>query len=215
MDISWFGQAAFRIKGKAASIVTDPFEAKIGLKLPKVEADILTVSHDHFDHNNISAVGGEPFVITGPGEYEIKGVSVVGVGSFHDDRKGEERGKNNLFNIQIDGVNVAHLGDLGQNSLSTAQVEELGAIDILLIPVGGYFTIDAATAAKIVAQLEPKIVIPMHYQVPGLAISELEGVEKFLKEMAKETAETVQKLTITKDKLPEELQVILLERVGN
>jgi L-ascorbate metabolism protein UlaG (beta-lactamase superfamily) len=214
MDISWFGQAAFRLKGKAATVVTDPFDPKIGFKLPKVEADILTISHSHFDHNNIAAVGGEPFVIEGPGEYEIKGVSVVGVGSFHDDKKGEERGKNTLYNIQIDGVNVAHLGDLGQNSLTTAQVEELGSIDILFIPVGGHFTIDAAAAAKIVAQLEPKIVIPMHFQTPGLAISELEGVEKFLKEMAKDAPEVVQKFSISKDKLPEELQVILLERVG-
>jgi len=214
MDISWLGHASFKLKGKAATVVTDPYEQQIGFKFPKTEADIVTVSHTHFDHNATGAVGGEPFIIDGVGEYEIKGVSIIGVDSFHDEKKGAERGKNILFNIQIDEVNVAHLGDLGQEALTTEQIEELGNVDVLLIPVGGFYTIDAPTAAKIVAQIEPKIVIPMHYATEGLTIKSLEGVDKFLKEMAKETGEKLAKLAITKEKLPEELQLVLLERAG-
>ncbi|OGY30112.1 MAG: hypothetical protein A3F35_03325 [Candidatus Woykebacteria bacterium RIFCSPHIGHO2_12_FULL_45_10] len=214
MDISWLGHASFKLKGKAATVVTDPFDERVGFKFPKTEADIVTVSHGHFDHNAASAVGGEPFVIDGPGEYEIKAVSVIGVESFHDEKKGAERGKNTLFNIQMEGVNIAHLGDLGQEALTTEQIEELGNVDILLIPVGGYYTIDGAAAAKIVAQLEPKIVIPMHFAASGVAIKEIEGVEKFLKEMAKEAPEKLPKMVISKEKLPEELQLVLLERVS-
>jgi len=214
MDISWLGHASFKIKGKVASLVTDPFDPKIGYKFPKVEADIVTVTHSHFDHNAVGEVGGEPFVVSGAGEYEIKGVSIVGVDSFHDDRRGEERGRNTIYNIQMDGVNIAHLGDLGQSSLTTAQIEELGNIDIALVPVGGFFTIDASDAAKIVAQLEPKIVVPMHYADGVVQIKELEGVDKFLKEMAKDSVEKLPKLSVSAEKLPEELQVILLEKVG-
>ncbi|MDP2671237.1 MAG: MBL fold metallo-hydrolase [bacterium] len=215
MDITFLGHAAFRLKGKSASLVTDPFDPKVGLKFPKVEADIVTVSHEHFDHNASGLVGGAPYIINGAGEYEIKGVSVVGVDSFHDDKEGAERGRNTLYNIQMDGVNVAHLGDLGQASLSNTQVEELGNVDILLIPVGGFFTIDASSAAKIAAQLEPKIVIPMHYQEIGSQIKELEGPEKFFKEMAKENVEKLDKLSISKEKFPEELKVIQLVRPGS
>jgi L-ascorbate metabolism protein UlaG (beta-lactamase superfamily) len=211
MDITWLGQACFKVKGKQASIVLDPYTDQIGFRLPKVEADIVTVSHDHYDHNAASEVGGDPFVITGPGEYEIKGVNVAGVSSFHDNNKGAERGKNILFSVHIDNVKVAHLGDLGQNELTLAQVEALGNVDILMIPVGAVYTIDAATAAKIVSSLEPLIIIPMHYQDKESKV-DLEPVEKFLKEMGREEVETVKKLTISKDRLPTEPQIVLLEK---
>lgn len=212
MDIFYLGQASFRIKGKQASLVIDPFDNQIGIKFPKVEADIVAVTHDHFDHNAISAVGGEPYVVSGPGEYEVKGVEIVGVSSFHDDKKGEERGRNTIYNFKIDRINVAHLGDLGQESLSNDQLEEIGNVDILLIPVGGFYTIDASAASKIASQLEPKIIIPMHYADSDSNIKELEGVEKFLKEMGKENIEPAPKLTITPDKLPEEAQVVVLAK---
>lgn len=212
MDISWLGHASFKIKGKTASLVTDPYGEKTGLKFPKVEADIITVSHDHYDHNAVELIEGKPFVINGPGEYEVKGTNVVGIPSYHDTKKGEERGKNILYNARVDGVGVVHLGDLGQDELTPGQIEALGNVDILMIPVGSIYTIDAATAAKIVAQLEPSIIIPMHYLDKDSKMTQLEPVDKFLKEMGKEEIQPVKKITISKDRLPEEPQVILLEK---
>lgn len=214
MDITYLGHASFKIKGKTASVVTDPYSPEVGMKFPKAEADIVSVSHSHFDHNSPISVSGEPFVVQGPGEYEVKGVEIVGVDSFHDEKKGEERGKNTIYNFKIDKINVAHLGDLGQNTLSLEQIEELGNVDILLIPVGGHYTIDAANAVKIVAQLEPKIVIPMHYRDTDNKIDVLAPVENFLKEMGKEEVEPVNKFSITQDKLPEETQVVVMTKAG-
>lgn len=211
MDISWLGQACFKLKGKQATIVLDPYSDQIGFKLPKVEADIVAVTHDHYDHNASSEVSGDPFVITGPGEYEIKSINVVGIPSFHDNKKGQERGKNILYSVQIDGVRVAHLGDLGQDELTSAQIDSLGNVGVLMIPVGSVYTIDAATAAKIAASLEPDIILPMHYQDKDAKV-DLEPVEKFLKEMGKEDVEIVKKLTVSRDRLPSELQVVLLEK---
>lgn len=212
MDINWYGQSCFRIKGKNASIVIDPFDPETtGLKLPKdMEAQVLLSTHSHRNHNNISAVSGNPLIISGPGEYEISGVSVVGVGSYHDDSEGTERGKNTIYRILIDGINVVHLGDLG-HVLSEEQLAQIDATDILLIPVGGKYTIDSEAAAKVVAQMESRIVIPMHYQIPGLK-SELESADPFLKEMGAENVVPVLKLSITKDKLPEETQVVVLAK---
>lgn len=212
MEITFLGHASFKIKGKNATVVTDPFDDSIGIKFPKTVADIVTITHDHFDHNASGKIEDTPFIIKGPGEYEVKGVEVTGVASFHDNKKGEERGKNTIYNIKIDKINIAHLGDLGQESLTSEQIEEIGNVDILLIPVGGFFTIDGGEAAKIASQLEPKIVIPMHFKNTDTKIAELEGPEKFLKEMGKENVESLPKLSITVDKLPEEAQVVLLTK---
>lgn len=212
MDITWLGHSAFKIKGKTATVATDPYDPdSLGLKMPRVEADIVTISHDHGDHNNLAAVTGHSFVAIGPGEYEIKGVAFVGTASWHDSKGGSERGKNTIFTFNIDGVSLCHLGDLGQESLTDVQVDEIGQVDVLLIPVGNVYTIDAATAAKVVAQLEPRIVVPMHYKDPDLKL-ELEPVENFIKEMGKENIEPQPKLTVTSDKLPEELEIVILSR---
>src|SRR3990167_10878538 len=211
MDITYLGHASFRLKGKTASVITDPYDSSIGLKFPKSEADIVTISHGHPDHNAAAAVGGEAFVVEGPGEYEIKEIKIVGVPSFHDEKQGKERGKNNIFNIKIDGLWVCHLGDFGQAELSREQVDGIGRVDILLVPTGGVYTIDASTAAKIVAEVQPKIVIPMHF-LDNESNLKLEPVEKFLKEMGAEKAEPADKLSIGKEKLPEELQLVLLQR---
>lgn len=214
MDITHLGHSSFKLRGKTASVITDPFASSIGLSFPKhTAADIVTVSHDHDDHNAASVVDGNPFVITGPGEYEIKGVGLVGMGVYHDDQKGEKRGKNTIFRIELDGLTVVHLGDLG-HELSAAQVDALDGVDILLVPVGGVYTIDAGLAAKIVGEIEPTIVIPMHYNRPGLdqkMFGDVAGVDAFLKEMGKTDVASQPKLVITKDKLPEEMQVIVLE----
>lgn len=211
MDITWLGQSCFKIKGRGASIVTDPYDEQIGFKLPRVEADIVTISHEHSDHNAVSKVGGDPFVVNGPGEYEIKGVNIVGISSFHDNEKGNRRGKNILFNLKVDNVNIAHMGDLGQDSLTSEQIEALAHVDILMVPCGGIYTIDAGVAAKIVSSVEPSIIIPMHYFDKEASV-ELEPVDKFLKEMGKEDVKAIAKLTITKERLPAEPQAILLEK---
>lgn len=212
MDIYWYGQACFKLKGKSAAAVIDPFSPDaIGLKFPKdLEANVVLQSHDHADHNYVDHVGGNPIVFNGPGEYEIKGIAVTGIASFHDNSEGLERGKNTIFNVTIEGLNIVHLGDLGQTKLTEEQVSTIGQTDILLIPVGGQFTIDSKQAAGIVAQLEPKMVIPMHYFVEGLKF-QLDPVDNFLKEMGAEAVVPVAKLTITKEKLPEEMEIVILK----
>ncbi len=192
-------------------MVIDPYDPQLGLKLPKTEADIVAVTHDHYDHNAASEIGGAPFIISGPGEYEVKGINVVGVATFHDNKRGALRGKNTIYNLKVDGVNIAHLGDLGQDELTNEQIEALGNVDVLMVPVGGVYTIDGAVAAKIVASLEPRVIIPMHYFDKDAKVN-LEGVEKFLKEMGKENIEPLPKLVLTKDKLPEEAQTVLLSK---
>lgn len=214
MDIVYLGHSSFKLRGKQASVVTDPFGPMVGLPYPKhTTADIVTVSHDHEDHNAAGIVEGNPFVVRGPGEYEVKGVGIVGVGVYHDDTGGSERGKNTIYRIELDGISVVHLGDLG-HELSSAQVDSLDGVDILLIPVGGFYTIDAASAAKVVGEIEPRIVIPMHYLTAGLdqkAFGSLAVVEAFLKEMGKADVVPQPKLTISKDKMPEEMQVVVLQ----
>ncbi len=210
MEISWFGQACFKLKGKNASVLIDPYDPDFtGLKLPKdLSSDVVLVSHNHKDHNFTS----HPMVFDKPGEYEVGGVVITGVSAYHDNSEGSERGSNIIFHLFFDGLDIVHLGDLGQSKLSEEQVAQIGQTDILFIPVGGIYTIDAEVASDIVSQLEPKIIIPMHYRIEGLK-SELDGVDKFLKEMGAEGAVTQPKLSISKDKLPEEPQVILLNKI--
>lgn len=213
MDIYWFGQACFKLKGKNATIITDPFDPEfVGLKFPKDEtADVVLISHSHQDHNFSKGIAGDPKIFSGPGEYEVQGVTVTGVASFHDKTQGKERGNNTIFHTLIDGLNVVHLGDFGQSSLTEEQIETIDTTDVLLIPVGGIFTIDGKEAAGIVAVLEPKIIVPMHFWLDGLKF-ELEGVDKFLKEMGAENVLAQPKLSITKEKLPEEPMVVVLSK---
>lgn len=212
MEIVYLGHSSFRLKGKQASVVTDPYAAAVG-KFPRdIEADIVTVSHGHPDHNEVKAVKGTPFVIDGPGEYEVKDVSVVGVHSWHDSNEGADRGANTMYVIEMDGLRIAHLGDLG-HKLSEAQLAEIGPIDIVMVPIGGTYTIDPKMANEVVRQVDPWIVIPMHYQQDGINLqASIAGVEAFMKESGKEAPQPLPKLLITADKLPTELQIVLLER---
>lgn len=212
MDIYWYGQSCFKIKGKTATVVIDPFDSDYtGLKLPKdLEAQLVLSTHNHNDHNNVRAILGNPLIVTGPGEYEKVGVNVIGLASFHDNCQGAERGLNTIYHILMDGINLVHLGDLG-HELSDELVNGLGTTDILMIPVGGVPTIDAEKAAKVIAQLEPRMVIPMHYAIEGLKFP-LENADKFLKEMGAENITAVAKVVITKDKLPEETAVVVLNK---
>ncbi|MBN1326256.1 MBL fold metallo-hydrolase [Candidatus Falkowbacteria bacterium] len=209
MTIFWLGQSAFKIQDKEVTVAIDPY-GEIGLKMPKFNAEVLLISHDHDDHNNKDAIKGDPFLIDGPGEYEVKNVFVYGIPAYHDDKEGAERGKVTMYLIEIDGVKIAHLSDFGQKSLTNEQLELLEGIDILLIPVGGHFTIDGEEAAKIVSQLQPRIVIPMHYKIPHLNIK-LDPADDFLKEFGVTNPEKMDKLKISKKDLPqEETKVILL-----
>ncbi len=195
------------------TLVTDPYTSDIGLKFPKhTTANIVTISHEHDDHNFISAIDGTPKIVRGPGEYDIAGVGIVGIGTYHDDQKGATRGRNTIFRIEMDGLNIVHLGDLG-HALSAPEIESLDGVDILLIPVGGFYTIGPDIAATIVHEVEPSIVIPMHYGRPDLdqkAFGSVLPLSTFLKEMGKEDLVPQPKLSVVKDKLPEELQVVVL-----
>ena len=217
MDIYWYGQACFKLKGKNAAVLIDPYDPEmVGLKLPKdLSSDVCLTSHDHKDHNNIGVTtnpaGGKPMVFKQVGEYEVSGVVISAISSFHDNSQGSQRGANIIFHLMFDNLDIVHLGDLGQSKLTEEQVAQIGQTDILLIPVGGVYTIDAKAASEIVSQLEPKIIIPMHYKIEGLKF-ELESVDNFLKEMGAEGVVAQPKLSVTREKLPEEPQVIVLSK---
>jgi L-ascorbate metabolism protein UlaG (beta-lactamase superfamily) len=216
MKITWHGQSLFQItttpeKNSQVNIIIDPFDKSIGLRKPKLEADILLVTHQHQDHNNIEIVNGNPFLIKGPGEYEIKNVFIQGISSFHDDSEGKELGKNTIYIIESEDINICHLGDLGQKELTEKQLERVGDVDILMIPIGGKYTISAKEAFKIVSQIEPKIIIPMHYAIPKLKIK-LDPLNKFLSLFGIKSLPTINKLSIKKkDISPDEAKIIILE----
>jgi len=202
MVITWLGQACFKIQSGDLVVVVDPFSKDIGLTPPRFRADVVLVTHSHYDHANAESLTGEPFVVTGAGEYETKGISVRGIETFHDAVQGRERGMNTVYRIEVENTSILHMGDFGEPEMRAGTLDEAGDIDILMIPVGGKYTIDASEAAKIVKQIEPKIVIPMHYKIPGLKVA-LEGVEAFLKEMGASKAEPQEKLTIKKKDIAE------------
>jgi len=208
MDINWLGYSCFRIRGNQAIVITDPFPPGLGYTLGKQTADIVTISHQHPRHSYHQGISGEPRLVKGPGEYEISGVLILGIAAYHDAVKGQSRGKNIVYLMEIDGVAVCHLGDIG-HVLSNEQAEEMGNVDVLMLPVGGVSTINAAMGAEIIRKLEPKVVIPMHYQTPKTD-RELEPVENFLKEMGLGQVESRPKFTVSKSNLPISTQVILL-----
>lgn len=204
------------MRGKTATLITDPFDPSVGFPFPTVSADIVTVSHAHPDHANVTKVQGtsrrpNPFIISAPGEYEIMGISVRSIPCFHDDQQGKLRGKNLIMVITIDGVHLVHLGDLG-HSLSQSQIEDIGPVDVLMVPVGGFFTIGPQAAASVVENIDPSIVIPMHFRSDKHADSfqQLSSLPDFLKQMGVESKEPVEKLTVAAGNLPEETEVVIL-----
>ncbi len=214
MDITYYGHSCFRIRGREGTIVTDPFQPSIGYKLPNVSADICTISHDHAGHNNAGALKGDPYVIAGPGEYEIKGIFVFGWPSYHDRKKGKERGRNTIYTFQVDGVNVAHLGDLGHVP-DQSTIEVIGDVDILLIPVGGHVTLTAAMASDVINLIEPRLVIPMHYRTAAYSgQANLDPVSKFLKEMGIHDGTAGDTYRVSQSSLPSETEVIILKYKG-
>lgn len=192
--------------------MTDPFDpAKVGLPFPKTQADLVLSSHDHFDHNYLEGISGDPFVISAPGEYEVSGVKVRGFSSFHDDKGGAERGKNTVYFFEAEGMELCHLGDLG-HALGEGIVEEVNNLDLLFVPVGGVYTIGPSEAAKVVAQLEPKYIAPMHYRVEGMdkTFKDLEPISTFLEEMGVENPQPRDELSLSKKGLPEAPEVVVL-----
>lgn len=210
MEITWYGRACFRLKGKRAAVITDPCPPKTGFVAGKHDVDLLTISHDHPDHTYTRSIHAD-MTLTRPGEYEFADLLVTGVRTWHDGVEGQERGPNVIFSFEVDGVHVCHLGDLG-HVLTDEQLHEVGPIDVLLVPAGGNFTLSPREAAEVVAQLEPKVVIPMHFAIDG-ASTDLLGPETFLHELAAEPIR-LPKASLTPSTLPDETQVVLLEARG-
>ncbi len=209
-DITWLGHAMFRLRGKDATIITDPFDRSLGLELPRPKADIVTISHDHPHHNAVATLKGEPHVLRGPGEYEIKGIFITGISTFADNKKGAERGRNTAFLIELDDLIICHLGSLG-HVLTTKQVEALSDVHVLLVPVGGQTTLDAAKAAEVIAQIEPRIVIPMHYRTGAEQVEGEDTLEKFAREMGLKEWTAQDRLAVRASDLPETTSVVVLD----
>lgn len=212
VEVVWLGHACFELKGKTKNVVIDPFRG-IGLPEPNVKADVVLCSHSHFDHNNAEAVRKNDSVILEAfvGSKKIDDLTVKAIATFHDDARGSARGSNSVYVIYVDGLTFCHLGDLGHD-LTESQLKEIGRVDVLCIPVGGHFTIDAATATKIMEEIKPRITVPMHYRVAGIdpKLTVLSEVDDFLKGKI-----NVQRLdrpyfTVEKTSLPSEPVVIVL-----
>jgi L-ascorbate metabolism protein UlaG (beta-lactamase superfamily) len=208
MEITWLGHSCFLIRGKEKAIITDPCHPDLGYRLGEPNADIVTLSHSHPGHNYIEGVANDPKQIKSPGEYEIGGTFITGLASFHDNRKGDLRGKNTIYIIEMDAITLCHLGDLG-HPLDPHLIEEIGDIDILFLPVGEVSTMPIDTAVEVVRHLEPPIVIPMHYKTEAFT-GNLSLVDKFLDKMRIRGLEPRPKLSITSSSLPSSTQIIVL-----
>jgi L-ascorbate metabolism protein UlaG (beta-lactamase superfamily) len=207
MEISWLGHSCFQLRGKNVTLITDPFSPQLGHSLGKISAPIVTISHNHPGHNFAGGVDGDPRIVRGPGEYEISDVLITGVASYHDNKHGQELGRNTIYIIHMDDLIICHLGDLG-HILQEEQLEEVADADMLLVPIGGQHTINAAQAAEVISQVEPHIVIPMHYSPP---IGDVPNpLDKFCREMGIEAINPQPKLSITRSALPAETQVVIL-----
>lgn len=219
MNIQWYGQSCFKMQSGDVTVITDPFDKKIGLTPPRGKTDIVLSSHSHDDHDNLDSFN-ESFVIKYAGEYEVKGIIIRGIPSFHDNEGGKKCGSNNIYIINIEGINICHLGDLGQKELTPEQVDAIGNVDILMTPVGGDYLLDkeelnildAEGAKKIINQIEPRIVIPMHYQINGLNLK-MDSLEKFSKITGASEKDAVSKYSIKRKDLPsqEEPQFVIMK----
>ena len=216
-EITWYGHACFRLKDKDATLITDPYDRSLGLGTLGQKADIVTISHDHPHHNAISSVKGEPFVANGPGEYEVRGVFITGVWSFADDQKGKMHGRNTIFLFHLGDLVVCHLGSLG-HTLNSQQVEAIGDVDVLLVPVGFNTTLTTTKAIEVITQIEPKIVVPMHYDRSangkagnGATAGDADPLALFTKEMGLKEWEAQDKLSVKGADLPETTRVVVLD----
>jgi len=216
MQIQYYGQSCFKITTKPAGRATedvtvffDPFDKESGLRPPQGQADIVFVSHNHHDHNNVSAIKGDPVVIDTPGDYAVKGINIVGMDSFHDDQGGALRGHSTIFILEAEELKICHLGDLGCE-LTGKQLEEIDGVDILFVPVGGKYTIDGKKAAELVHKIEPALVIPMHYKLSGTT-TDFDDEKSFCAAIGNCPREKTAKLNIKKKDLEgKSMEVILM-----
>lgn len=211
MDIIWLGHACFRLRAGDTAVVTDPYPEGLGLPIGRPQARIVTVSYRHPNHSHTASVAGDPYVVPGPGEYELQGVHVRGLRTPPGPNDPPDK-RNTAYVIDMDGVMVCHLGDLGR-PLPQSLIEELGTVNVLLVPAGGTCTLSAREAAEVVSAVAPRLVIPMHYALPGLRV-ELGSLEPFLKELGIKPAEPQPRLQVTPNNLPAEMRVVLLEPQG-
>lgn len=214
MEIKYIGHSSFFIKTKTAKIVTDPFDPQMtGLKFPKIEADVVTVSHGHADHSYVEGIKEQLLVIDWPGEFEKNEVRITGYPSFHDNKQGAQRGPNTMYKFEAENISLLHCGDLG-HLLDDTTIETIGGVDILLIPTGGFYTINAEEAVKVIQEIEPSIVIPMHYNRPEMnqaQFGQLQDLNIFLKVMGADGTVPIEKLSIKKEELvAEDLKVVVL-----
>ncbi len=215
MNIQYYGHSCFKITTKPAgrgqgdiNVFLDPFEKSIGLRPPQGQADLVLVSHDHRDHNNVEALKGNPAIIDIPGEYSVKGINIVGIGTYHDNQNGQERGLNTIFMLDSEDIKICHAGDLG-GDLTEKQLEELDGVDILMIPVGGKYTIDYKKAIEIIRKIEPKLIIPMHYKVVGSTV-DIDDEKKFCNEIGNCSNIKTSKLNIKKKDLEEKNMEVMV-----
>jgi L-ascorbate metabolism protein UlaG (beta-lactamase superfamily) len=214
MMIKWLGHSAFLITASdGTKIITDPYTAgsydgAVGYQPIKEDAQIVTVSHEHPDHNDTKQIPGKPTIVKEAGEHSIKGITISGFSCFHDESQGRERGANTVFTFEIDGVKICHLGDLGEK-LSAGSCKNLGPVDVLLIPVGGHFTIDAKTAGEVVTILNPRVVIPMHYKTGVLGFP-VAPVDDFLKNKANVKRLNSTEVELSKATLPKTQEIWVL-----
>lgn len=219
MNIQYYGHSCFKLSTKPAGrgqeelvIFFDPFDKKIGLRPPQGQADIILTSHGHYDHNNTESIKGNFRVINIPGEYSLLGINIIGIDSYHDPEKGALRGRNTIFLLESEDIKVCHLGDLG-TELNAKQMEEIGDVDVLMIPIGGNYTIDAKKAVEIIKKIEPKVVIPMHYKIEG-SIVDVASEEEFCEEIGNCSREKNSRLNLKKKDLEEKKMEVILMSVS-
>ena len=207
-EFKWFGHNCVRIRAREATVLTDPVDRVTGYAMPKQTADVVTISHEHPGHANLAAVKPEYQVVRGPGEYEIHDVFITGIRTYHDETKGKERGYNTVYLIELEGMIVCHLGDLG-HTLTEEQAEAMSNADVLLVPVGGGDIVSPAKAAELIGQLEPKVVIPIQYATP-LGDTALAPLDVFCKELGVEVPAPEDKLVLRQSDLGETMRVVAL-----
>ncbi|HUL21214.1 MAG TPA: MBL fold metallo-hydrolase [Thermodesulfobacteriota bacterium] len=215
MKVKWYGHAAFLITSdEGTKIIIDPYEpgafgGQLSYGKIKDQADIVLISHDHADHNDTAGLPGTPQAVKGSGPKTIKGISMKGVSTYHDPSKGSERGTNTVFTIKVNQIQLCHLGDLG-HLLSDKELAEIGPVDILLIPVGGFFTIDPKEATRVAEQIKPRVLIPMHFKTEKCGFS-IAPVEDFLKGKTNIKRPKTSEATFDKATLPQQMEIVVLE----
>lgn len=207
-ELTWLGHACFRLRGRDVALLLDPVGRHLGYDISKVRVDIVTISHRHPGHNNVAGLKGDFAVIEGPGEYEIKDVFITGIRTYHDEERGAQRGHNTIYVINLDDLVFCHLGDLG-HPLSSDHLDHIGNVDVLMVPAGGS-ALGVDQAIEVISQIEPGIVVPMHYATGGSAAQGLEGLDKFSRALGLHDPPTLDKLTVRKSDIPEQTQVIVL-----